>query len=279
VRFRRLAATVALVWLALATLGPLLAPYSYRAQDRDLILHAPCMRCGMTADGAARAHWLGTDDLGRDVLSRLLLGTRISLALALAMAGGALAIAVPVGLWSAVSPAVDVPGRIAGEVVRGLPWIFVLLAVRSALPLNASPVTLVLALVTIFAAATWAVPAWIFRGTARALMQREFMAAARALGASRRYLIYRHLWPNLQPLVWTYFAFLFIAAALAEVSLSMIGLGIPEPLPSLGNMLAVLRNPSLIQHAWWLLAPLGVLLPLLTCLNLYAFSESRRLSG
>ena len=277
-KYRRLAAIVTLFWLLLAAVGPRFAPYSYRAQDRDCVLHPPCRDCG-TSDAGRQAHWLGTDDLGRDVLSRLLYAIRISLALALAMAGGALAIAVPVGLWSAASRTVDVPGRIAGEVVRGLPWIFVLLALRSALPLNAAPLTLVLLLVGVFAAAAWAVPAWIFRGAARALMQREFVAAAQALGASRRYLLRRHLWPNLQPLVLTYFAFLFIAAALAEVSLAMVGLGIPEPLPSLGNMLAVLRNPALAQHDWWLLTPLAVLVPLLTCLNLYAFSESRRPSG
>jgi peptide/nickel transport system permease protein len=266
-------AILALLLLALVLLGGLFAPFDYRDQHRDCILLAPCAHCATSVPGAAHGHWLGTDEYGRDELSRLLIATRTSIVLALAMAVLALALALAAALWSAVSPAGDRCLRVCAEVARSLPWIFVLVAVRAALPLNAGRLTLAAALVLLFASAGWAIPAWALRGAARGLMQREFIEAAEVLGASRLHILLRHLWPNLRGLAATYFALLFVAAVLAEISLSLVGLGTPG-LPSWGTQLASLENASLALHAWWLYAPLLVFVPALVVLNLYAFGRS-----
>lgn len=286
------------VWLVLGLIGPMLAPYPYNQQDRDSILLAPCIACRPAAATAAPAgttpaeppavaaaaaqtpaHWLGSDEFGRDELSRLLVACRVSLLLSLAMALLALLLALPAAMLSSTSPAGDGLLRWLGEVTRSLPWIFLLVAVRAALPLDASVGVILAALVALFAAGSWAIPAWVLRGAARDLLQRDFITAARAMGAGRLYLLRRHVLPNLLPLAATYFALLFAAAATVEVSLSLVGLGVPPPMPSWGNMLLPLKDIALARRAWWLYAPMLVLVPIVTCLNLYAFAQARQRSA
>lgn len=247
-------------WLALALAGPILAPRSFRAQDRAAILVPP----------ATSGHALGTDEFGRDMLSRLLVAGGVSSLLAVLMAAPALAMAVGVGLASALSPAAARLGRLAGEICRSLPWIFVLVAVRAALPLDAGVLTTGAALVVLFAAAAWPVAAWAFYGAARDLVERDFMHAAIGLGARRRDLIWRHLLPNLRGLVATYFALLVAAAIGAEVSLELVGLGLPQPWPTWGNMLDPLRDFTIASRCWWLYAPLLIMVPVLLGLTLAA---------
>lgn len=287
-RSRRFWALLAVgLWGLLALLGPALAPYSYAHQDRAAILLAPCRHCEAAlpaAGGSLQAmalgpHWLGTDEYGRDEFSRLLVACRVSLLLSLAMALLALMLALPAALLSAAYASGDGVLRWLGEVTRSLPWIFVLVAVRAALPLDSPRLVVLAALVILFAAGSWAVPAWVLRGAARDLLRRDFVTAARAMGAGRLYILRRHILPNLGPLAATYFALLFAAAATVEVSLSLVGLGVPPPLPSWGNMLLPLKDIALAGQAWWLYCPLLVLVPVVTCLNLYAFAQARQRSA
>jgi oligopeptide transport system permease protein len=243
-------------WLGLALLGPALAPRSFRAQDRAAALAPP---------GAV--HWLGTDAYGRDVASRLLVACGLSSLLAVAMAAPALALGALAGLGGAFSGRAAVWTRSAGEVCRSLPWIFVLVAVRAALPLGASPATIALTLALLFTFAAWPAAAWALQGAARDLLQREFVQAARGLGASRWQILTRHLWPNLRGLLATYFALLLAAAVGAEASLELVGLGLPPPWPTWGNMLDPLKDVTLASRCWWLYAPLLVLVPLLLALS------------
>ena len=240
------------LWLALAVVGPWLAPLSFRAQDRPSALQAP-----------TRAHWLGTDEFGRDVGSRLLVATGLTTLLALGMAAPALALAAGAGLAAAAGPRPAAVMRQCGEICRSLPWMFVLVAVRAALPLDASTGDIACALIVLFAAAAWPVAAWAFYSAGRALMQREFVLAAQAMGASRAHILRRHLWPNLRGLVATYFALLVAAAISAEVSLELVGLGLPQPWPTWGNMLDPLRDYTVATACWWLYAPLLLLVPVL----------------
>jgi ABC-type dipeptide/oligopeptide/nickel transport system permease subunit len=265
--------TIALVLSGLALIAPLFAPFDYRDQHRQSLLLPPCVQCPAEAGITPHAHWLGTDEFGRDELSRLLVATRTSTLLCLAMASIAIGLAVVAAMWSALSSVGDGWLRSLAEVTRSLPWIFVLVAVRAALPLDSGKLTLAAALIVLFAAGGWAIPAWAMRGAARALMQREFIEASEVLGASRLHILRHHLWPNLRGIAATYFALLFVAAALAEMSLSLVGLGIPG-LPTWGTQLASLKNASLAMHAWWLYAPLAVFVPALVVLNLYAFGRS-----
>ena len=286
-RSRRFWALLAVgLWGLLALLGPALAPYNFARQDRAAILLAPCRHCEATLPAGGRLqavalgpHWLGTDEYGRDEFSRLLVASRVSLLLSLAMALLALVLALPAALLSAAYASGDGVLRWLGEVTRSLPWIFVLVAVRAALPLDSSRLVVLAALVILFAAGSWAVPAWVLRGAARDLLRRDFVTAARAMGAGRVYILRRHILPNLGPLAATYFALLFAAAATVEVSLSLVGLGVPPPLPSWGNMLLPLKDIALAGQAWWLYCPLLVLVPVVTCLNLYAFAQARQRSA
>jgi ABC-type dipeptide/oligopeptide/nickel transport system permease subunit len=118
----------------------------------------------------------------------------------------------------------------------------------------------------------------VFRGAAKELLQRDFLAAARLAGAGPWRLLTRHVWPNLRPLAAVWLALLVAAAALAEVGLAIVGLGLPQPLPTWGNMLAPLKDIFLMRD-WWLYAPLVCLVPLLTCLNLHAGAQARQSRG
>ncbi|MGH9392773.1 MAG: ABC transporter permease, partial [Terriglobales bacterium] len=223
-------------WLLLSVSAPWLAPVSFRAQDRGALLQSPSWTRGRTPAGAV-PHRLGTDEFGRDVWSRLLVATGLSSLLGVAMAVPALALALALGLGGALAHAGAALTRGAGEVCRSLPWIFVLVAVRAALPLDASALTVALVLIGLFAAAAWPLAAWTLESAARDLLQREFVQAASSLGAGRWHILRRHLWPNLKPLVATYFALLVAAAIGVEVSLELVGLGLPQPWPTWGNML------------------------------------------
>lgn len=279
-RFRpariQLAIVALCLWTGVAIAGPWLATWPWQAQDRQAVLQAPALHPRPDAHG--KRHWLGTDPEGRDVYSRLLDGARYSLLLYLGMAVPPLVLGLGIGLVSALSPAADGLFRWLGEVARSLPWVFVLIAVRAALPLDATTRQLVMALIGLFTLASWPVPAWVFRGAAKDLLQRDFLAAARVTGAGNWRLLICHVWPNLRPLAAVWLALLVAAAALAEVGLAMVGLGLPQPLPTWGNMLAPLKDIFLMQD-WWLYAPLLCLIPLLTCLNLHAGSRARQSRG
>ncbi|MGH9415038.1 MAG: ABC transporter permease [Terriglobales bacterium] len=259
--------TIALLsWIAIAAVGPWLAPISFRAQDRAAALAPP----GVVRTGGVGHHWLGTDEFGRDEWSRLLVANGLSTLLGVAMAAPALLLAAGVGLASALSPGAAEAGRIGGEIGRSLPWIFVLVAVRAALPLDAGLGAIALALVVLFAVAAWPVAAWAIYGAARDLVQRDFVRAAEGLGATRWYILRRHLWPNLRGLLATYFALLVAAAIGAEVSLEMVGLGLPQPWPTWGNLLEPLRNFTLATDCWWLYTPLIAVVAVLLGLTLAA---------
>lgn len=265
-RARRGWTAALLAWLVIAAVGPWIAPSSFRAQDRTEALAPP----GTERAAGGGRHWLGTDEYGRDEWSRLLVANGLTTLLGIAMATPALLLAAGVGLASALSPGAAEAGRIGGEIGRSLPWIFVLVAVRAALPLDAGLGAIALALVVLFAVAAWPVASWAIYGAARDLVQRDFVRAAEGFGATRWHILRRHLWPNLRGLLATYFALLVAAAIGAEVSLELVGLGLPQPWPTWGNMLEPLRNYTVATACWWLYTPLIAVVAVLLGLTLAA---------
>jgi peptide/nickel transport system permease protein len=220
---------------------------------------------------------LGSDDLGRDRLSRLLAGAQVSLLLAPAAAAVAVMLAALVGIASGYIGGVwDRAMMGAVDLLLALPWLFLLLAVRALLPLNVSPQLSVTLTFLLLGLLGWAGPARVVRATVRALVNSDFLLQARACGISPARLLTRQLLPNLAPVLAAQFCIAVPAFVLAEASLGLLGLGVAEPLPSLGNLLRGLESlPALsatpLQLAG-MLAP-AVFLVVLICSFQLAFPQ------
>jgi peptide/nickel transport system permease protein len=210
---------------------------------------------------------LGTDELGRDRLARLLFATKISLLLAPAAAFGATLLAALVG---------GAAGYFGGycdkcalrviDLMLSMPWLFLLLAVRALLPLNAPPATSLVLTYGLLAILGWAGPARVIRAGTRKLREADFALQASAEGCGRLRILWRHLLPNLGPVLlaqlWTSIP-VFI---LAEANLGLLGLSASEPFPTWGNLLRDLQNPFSIHAEAF--APLAVVMLSVVCFRL-----------
>jgi peptide/nickel transport system permease protein len=227
---------------ALALLAPLLA-----ADERGWLVRYSPDRVDLVHRLAAPSpeHWLGTDDVGRDVLSRMIHGSRISLAVGMT----ATAIAVILGclfgsLAGYYGGAVDwVISRMI-EVVLCFPFLFLLLAVVALF--RPSLLTIVIAL----GVTSWTSEARYVRGEFLRIREMEFALAARASGAGDLRIIVRHLLPNALAPVLVSASFGVAYAILAESALSFLGFGVPLPTPSWGGILATAEQ--FLGYAWWL---------------------------
>lgn len=199
---------------------------------------------------------LGTDGFGRDQLSRLLAGSRISLTagwlatfLSLAIGTTLGAISGFYGRWLD-----DLIMRI-GEASLTLPWLYLLLAGRAFLPLDVPSSTGYLVLVSVVGILGWARPARLVRGLTLSLRERGYVLAARGFGASGSYLLRVHVLPDAVAVLVTQATLMVPQYILAEVTLSFLGLGIDEPSPSWGNMLAGAQHYHVLVSYWWMLLP------------------------
>jgi peptide/nickel transport system permease protein len=231
---------VIVVAAAMAVLAPALAPADPIKNSLVERLTPP-----MWAAGGTARHPLGTDTLGRDVASRLLYGARVSLIVGLSAVVIAGALGVALGLVAGYYRGFtdDALMRL-GDVQLAFPVLVLAVAVLAVLGASLANVILVLGVTG------WITYARIVRGETLSLRQREFVEAARALGASDRYLIARHILPNVLAPVTVVATFSVARTIIAEASLSFLGLGIPPPAPSWGAMLDEGRN--YITTGWWL---------------------------
>ncbi len=229
------AAAAVLCGLAVLTLGAeFFAPHRYDEQFRE----SPNAQ-------ASRQFPLGTDALGRDRLSRALHGGRLSLACAPAAALLSGLLAVGLGLAGGLGGRRT--GRLVGlaaDLCLSLPWLFVLLAARAALPLNAPPWTTVTVTFTLLGALGWAGPCRLMLAAVKRRDASDFVLLARASGCGRWRIAVVQITPNLLPLARAQFLIAVPAFLLAEANLGLLGLGVPEPLPSLGGMLRELEDVS-----------------------------------
>jgi oligopeptide transport system permease protein len=238
----------------LAWLGPALSPYAPEALDWQHIAVRPQL------DGA---HWLGTDRLGRDLFARTLHGVRLSLIIALLATAVSLAIGVT---WGAVAGYLG--GRIDRimmrivDVLYTLPYIFIVIILTTLFD-RGEPAVLLLAI----GAVGWLTMARIVRGQTLSLRRREFVEAAIACGVSTRDIIARHIVPNVMGPVIVYATLTIPQMILFESFLSFLGLGIQEPLASLGSLIN--EGAREMESApWMLLVPAGFLVTLLVCFSL-----------
>ena len=215
---------LAVLMIVVAAAAPLIAPLSPSAQFSDAVLKGP---------GASERHFLGTDEFGRDILSRIIWGARVSLEVGLATVIFAFALGVPLGIVAGVRG-----GRVETAIMRGADMLMAFPTLLLALIIvTALGGTLVNEVVAIGLALT---PNFLrlARSLALTIREQDYILAARAIGSGQLRVMARHVFPNtLYALVVV--ATLYIATAIrTEASLSFLGLGIPPPTPSWGNILS-----------------------------------------
>ncbi len=218
----------------LSMLAPIVAPYDPNYIDVKAILLAPSTQ-----------HWMGTDGLGRDVLSRMLYGGRISLLVGLVAVGISTAIGIILGALAGFYRGwVDTFIMRIVDVMLSIPSFFLILAVIAFLTPSIINIMIVIGLTS------WMGVTRLVRAEFLSLSEREFVMASRTLGAKDTRLIFIHLLPNsLTPIIVS--AVLGVAGAvLMESGLSFLGLGVQAPQASWGNILT--DGKEYIQFAWWL---------------------------
>jgi len=223
------------------------------------------------------AAWWGYDSIGRSVLFRCLFGFLISMAIGL----GAAVLAVTVGvLWGAVAAlaggAVDTVMMRVVDVLFGLPYILMVILFKIALetPLDRlcggrGQLANVVLLVVAIGAVSWLTMARVIRGQVLSLREQPFVEAARALGAGRLRILVRHLLPNLVGPIMVYATLVIPQAILQESFLSFLGLGVQQPLPSLGRLAAdgVQAVNTFVGYWWLIVFPCGLLVTTLLACN------------
>lgn len=219
---------------AVAIFAPWLAPYDPDSIDLKEVLMPP-----------SQAHLLGTDTLGRDVLSRVIFGSRVSLKVGFVAVGLATLIGLIVGAVAGYY------GGWADQLIMRLvdlmlciPTFFLILAVIAGL---GPSISLIMAIIGL---TSWMGVARLVRAEFLSLKEREFVTAARALGASDARLILRHMLPNALAPVMVSATLMVAGAILTESALSFLGLGVQPPTPSWGNILTAGKDN--IEIAWWL---------------------------
>jgi peptide/nickel transport system permease protein len=221
---------------------------------------APLRLFGVNAPG--RIFLLGTDAFGRDQLSRLLYGARVSLFAGLLATALTLAIGWVLGTLSGFYGGwLDSVVMRSADVFLALPWLYLLFAVRAFLPLHVPATQAFVLLVALIAVVDWARPARLVRGVVLSARERPYVLAARGFGAGDLYLIRRHVAPQTMSVLLTQAALLVPQYILTEVTLSYLGLGVAEPVPSWGNMLAALQRYHVLSSYWWMWVPGLALVP------------------
>jgi peptide/nickel transport system permease protein len=194
----------------------------------------------------------------------LLYGGQVSLLAALVAAGLSVGLGLLLGSVAGFCGGlIDGISMRLAELFLALPWLYLLLALRAFLPLQTPPRMSVFLFIMLVGVMGWAWPARLVRGVVLTAKERNYALAARGFGASDAYLLRRHVVPQTVGVAVTQAGLLIPRYILAEVALSYFGLGVGEPLPSLGNMLAEIQPHNLTSSHWWMLLPGVALIPVL----------------
>jgi peptide/nickel transport system permease protein len=217
---------VLMLFILMAIFAPKVAPYSYEAQDLANVLAAP-----------TRAHWFGTDDLGRDILSRLIWGSRPSFEVGVVGVGVGTLVGLPFGLLAGFRGGnTDRLITSLMEIVLTFPSIVLSIAIVAVMGAGTLSVILAIAVTTAPAIAIMA------RSSTLSERSREYVEAANALGASEWRILFSHVMRNIFPSVLTEATLRVSQAILVAAALGFLGMGVQPPLPEWGTMLSQGRN-------------------------------------
>ena len=246
-RWPVLALVILLATAIAAAFGPALAPFDPNRQNLILRLADP-----MSSGPDGSVFWLGSDVLGRDVLTRLLYGARVSLLVGIAAIAVGGTIGIVAGLLSGYFGGwVDDVIMRLGDIQLAFP--FILLAIMFLVVLGSGIWNLILVL----GVGQWVTYARIVRADTLSLREKEFVEAARALGDSTTSIIFRTILPNILAPLTVIASFNVASVILSEAALSFLGLGVPPSVPTWGSMLAESRD-TLVANKWWLAVFPGV---------------------
>lgn len=232
-----LGGSILVILLACALLAQVISPFDPNKQD--------LMRAMLPPQYFSGPHFLGTDHVGRDLLSRLIYGARISLAIAAAVVLISGAVGISLGMVSGYfGGKIDFLIQKIVEMVWAFPPLLIAIAVLAFLGQGLGNLILALTL------QRWIPYCRVVRAEAMTLKEREFVVAARSIGASHLRILARHLLPNLIQSALVIGTFAMAAAIIAEAALSFLGLGVPPQIPTWGSMLADGR--AYVSTSWWM---------------------------
>ncbi|HEY8285140.1 MAG TPA: ABC transporter permease [Chloroflexota bacterium] len=242
---------ILLVVVLISVFAPVIAPYNPSATDIN----------NLTASGPSSAHWLGTDDIGEDVLSRVVFGGRISLSIGAGAALLSLVLGVLIGAVAGwFGGVVDTLLMRFVDLMLCFPALFLLLIFFALVPASELVIVLFLGLFG------WMYLARIVRGEFLMLKEQEFVQSALALGVGSRRIIWRHLLPNVVGVVIVTGTLNVAYNMLAEATLDFLGYGVPPDIPTWGNMLTTASN-HYIDQPLLAIAPGLTLTIVILCIN------------
>lgn len=277
---------ILLVFIILAAGADFIAPYSPTVQHRDSYNSAPLSDSAhpgaastkiqffvvgesyrwfnwipgrlhlFGTDGSQYLFLLGSDEFGRDIFSRLLYGARVSLWIGLLGMGVSFSVGMLLGGISGFYGGwIDQITMRSSELFMALPALYLLLTLRSVFPKQLSSTVSFFLIVGILSFVNWGSVARVIRGMVLSMRESLFVEAAHAVGASRMRILVRHILPNTAPFLVAQALLTIPFYILGEITLSFLGLGIQEPHPSWGNMLAAALNITALTERPWILAP------------------------
>ena len=252
-----------LIFLGFITLTSIFGPL-LMTKDRDQI------NTSIANKPPSLEHVLGTDDLGRDILVRLVYGGRVSLAVGI----GATFISLTIGVFLGAIAGyfggkIDLLIMILVDVFMCLPFFIIAIILASLIGPSMWNSVIIIGFLG------WTTIAKIVRGQVLAIKEQQFIEAARCLGMDSMEIIFKHIIPNIISSIIVYATLGIAGAILAEAGLSYLGMGVKQPVPSWGNMLSTARNMKSLMRYWWQWAPPGIMV-FLTILSINFIGDGLR---
>ncbi|GFZ33786.1 peptide ABC transporter permease [Clostridium zeae] len=250
---------VLVVFIVLAIIAPIIAPYGRDTIDMINIEASP-----------SKVHILGTDELGRDVFTRLIYGGQISLSVGVVATTIQLAIGIILGsIAGYCGGVVDTIIMRLVDIIMCFPFFVIAISMAAILGPSIWNVMIIIGVLQ------WTNLARIVRAEILSLKRREFIEAAKALGLDGKDIIIKHLLPNIFAPIIVYATLGIAGGILSEAGLSFLGMGVKQPQPSWGNMLSAAQKMTILQSEWWLWIPPGLMV-FLTVLSINFLGDGIR---